>query len=564
MSGDRSHQGIPKNKFVVVESLIQKMAVELVPLNSDQHKITFVPKTTTDLPFFNLTYRRKEIPKAVKYESVDQAGNPISWQVFHNTSSEIGHPGVEAHEVWYMLIKPGIDASRRADGSIPQIIPLGGMRHCLRMIGWTVGGHQARELIKCLTQIAFSGCVADLWFPTGEIDENGREKFLQIKARFSRMSVYAIGEHHLTADELKNQEFNFDLEDQLYIRLDPVEVQLQQLQAQQQRLIDNQYMFSVRPIARRWYELLAGKIFGTVKHNAQFFEIKYSWYIKHHHTLKKSHQRFRIVEQMNRVVQDHLDSGFLTKVEYRKFKEPDQEEDFLIRYFVGSGAKNSINRIQGHILNRRKKESDARVSVKKSQNAKIDEISGLRSEDGINLPLEAKVFSEASNFDSDAKPEERGAIEMAITTLDTHLLPRQREMLTRMTAYFMITESKTYELLMKYPFMHVDLQIQAFEWRNTDIKNKAGFLINAIERNYALPDKFLHRLRTIELEKERTAQQEQAEILREKGEARIAACRICDKNGRRYVKHPEDSNYKVLHVCTHNEEAESTFEDWTM
>ncbi len=538
------------------------MAVELIPLKPDQHKVTFVPKTTTDLPFFNLTYRRKDIPKAVKYEGIDPAGHPISWQVFHNTNEEVGPAGVEAHEVWYLLIKPAIDSNRKSDGTIPQIIPLGGMRHCLRMSGWSEGGHQARELIKCLTQIAFAGCVADLWFPTGEIDEEGKEKFLQIKSRFSRMSVYAIGEHHLTAEELKDQQFEFDLEDQLYIRLDPIEVQMQQLQAQQHRLIDNEYMFSVKPIARRWYELLAGKIYGTLKYNAPFFEIKYSWYIKHHHTLKKFNSLKRVTAQMNRVVQDHLDSGFLTRVEYRKVKEPDQELDFSIRYFVGAAAKGSINRIQGHISNRRKKEVSGLVSVNESQNAKIDEISGFQSENGSEVPLEAKVVSEASNFDAGGKGEDRGTVEMAITTLETHLLPRQRELLTLMTVDFMITESKAYELLMEHPIQRVDLQVQAFEWRTTGITNKAGFLINAIEQDYALPDKFRDRLKTLELEKEQTARQEKLEIARKDQELQIAACNICDESGHRNIKLPEDPNYKALHQCSHDPIAESRFEDW--
>lgn len=538
------------------------MAVELIPLKPEQHNVTFVPKTTTDLPFFNLTYRRKDIPKAVKYEGVDPDGHPISWQVFHNTHSEVGQAGVEAHQVWYMLIKPGIDASRNENGTIPQIIRLGGMRHCLRMVGWSEGGHQARELIKCLTQIAFAGCVADLWFPTGEIDDEGRKKFVQIKSRFSRMSVYAIGEKHLTEDELRNQQFEFDLEDQVYIALDPIEVQMQQLQAQQHRLIDNEYMFSVKPIARRWYELLTGKIYGTSKYNAPFFEIKYSWYIKHHHTLKKFNTLKRVTAQMNRVVKDHLDSGFLTRVEYRKVKEPDQELDFSIRYFVGSAAKESINRIQGHISSRRKKEGSSHVSVKESQRLKIDEISELPAGDGIEVPLRAKVVTAVPNFNAEAISEKRGSIVMAITTLETHLLPEQRKLLTHLTADFMITESKAYELLIRYPTTRVDLQIRAFEFREPNARNKAGFLINAIEQNYPLPDKFENHLRTIEFEKQHAAGEAKAEVQRRERDTRIAACHFCDERGQRNVKLPEDANYKALHICSHDREIESKFEDW--
>jgi hypothetical protein len=540
------------------------MSVELIPLKPEQHKVTFVPKTTTDLPFFNLTYRRKDIPKSVKFEGVDPAGHPISWQVYHNTNNEVGHAGVEAHEIWYMLIKPAVDASRKENGSIPQIIPLGGMRHCLRMVGWSEGGHQARELIKCLTQIAFAGCVADLWFPTGEIDEEGKEKFLQIKARFSRMSVYAIGEHHLTADELKNQKFEFDLEDQVYIRLDPIEVQMQQLQAQQYRLIDNEYMFSVKPIARRWYELLAGKIYGTLKYKAPFFEIRYSWYIKHHHTLKRFDSLKRVTAQMNRVVHDHLESGFLRKVEYRKVKEPDQELDFSIRYFVGVPAKDSINRVQGHIANRRKIKNTDYVSVKESDFSKIDQISAVPDRASIESHLGVEGAPEAPNFGSEANPEGRGEAVTALTTLVTHLVADQRALLNRLTTDFLITESRGYILLKKFPTNQVDLQIRAFEWRGEDIKNKAGFLINAIEQNYALPDSFQNHLKEIDLEKQRVKEKTEEDDRRRKDELKIANCLLCNSNGRRNIKHPEDQNYTVLHKCSHDPEFEKRFENWQL
>lgn len=544
-----------------------KMAVELVPLKPDQHKITFVPKTTTDLPFFNLTYRKKDIPKDIKYEGIDEAGHPIKWQVFHNTSDEIGHAGVEAHEVWYLLIKPAIDASRNADGTIPQIIQLGGMRECLAMVGWSAGGHQARELIKCLTQIAFAGCVADLWFPTGETDEAGKEKYLQIKSRFSRLSVYAIGEHHLTEDELKSIQFNFDLEDKLYIRLDPIEVQLQQLQAKQQRLIDNEYMFSVKPIARRWYELLAGKVYGTLKYNAPYFEIRYSWYIKHHHTLKRFTAMKRVTEQMNHTVQEHLDSGFLEKVEYRKVKEPDQEQDFLIRYFLGPAAKQSINRIQGHILNRRKRELGAYTSVKEaegSQKAQIEDLGTFQTLKATEASDEQKATSQAPNFASDNESEGREAVFFAITTLETHLLPPQKELFRLLTKDFAIAESKAYEIVQKYPHERIDSQIRALPWREDTQKltNKSGFLIKAIEESYSLPDTYVEHTAKVEAEKIREREAQEAAIRWAEQEALISACALCNDAGNRTVTHSENAEYYAIRQCTHDPAVEEKIPDW--
>ncbi len=174
------------------------MAAELINLTSEQHHLTFVPKQAVELPFFNLTLRRKDIPKVIKYSGLDSEGRPIRWDVYQDTSKEIGPPGVEAHQVWFLLIKPAMDVTKRGDGTISEIVPLGGIRECLRKVGWSEGGRQARELIKALTQISFAGCIADLWLPTGDKDGDGKQKYLQVKGRFSRLSVYAIGEHHLT------------------------------------------------------------------------------------------------------------------------------------------------------------------------------------------------------------------------------------------------------------------------------------------------------------------------------------------------------------------------------
>src|SRR6185295_12488705 len=91
------------------------MAFELIPLNSEQHTLTYVPKLTTELPFFNLTARHKDIPKVIKYHGRDSAGRPINWEVYQDTSKEIGAPAVEAHEVWYLLVKPSIDSQRLAN-----------------------------------------------------------------------------------------------------------------------------------------------------------------------------------------------------------------------------------------------------------------------------------------------------------------------------------------------------------------------------------------------------------------------------------------------------------------
>jgi hypothetical protein len=483
------------------------MAAELIPLTPEQHAITFVPKLSTELPFFNLTSKRKDIPKVIKYQGKDTAGRPIRWEVYQDTSKEIGAPAVEAHEVWYMLVKPSIDSQRLPDGKISEIIPLGGMRECLRKVGWTIGGHQAHELIKALTQISFAGCVADLWLPTGERDGEGKEKFLQIKGRFSRMSVYAIGEHHLTEEELAQKQFQFDLEDMLYIRLDPLEAKLQQLQ--DQRVIDNQYLFSVNPAARRWYELMAAKIFGVVKNKGQFCEVRYSWYVSHHHTLKRMYERFRVVEQMKRVVKDHLDSGYIRKVEYRAIKEPDQEIDYIIRYYPGEGAKESIARIQGHLHRKNSKQTLAAKDSEESQ---------------LNKPEQGSVAQVAPAVETLALS--------VVTAGDEHLIGQ-------LVTKFGVLATKAYELVTTNREA-VILQLEAWPFRDTKPRNRAGWMIQAIEGNYDAPLPYLQqKLKQKEREKLEAAQ------------ATSRACTICAGSGFRRVKNDRYPT-GAMKQCTHD------------
>ena len=186
----------------------------------------------------------------------------------------------------------------------------------------------------------------------------------------------------------------------------------------------------------------------------------------------------------------------------------------------------------------------------------------IRDRGGPEVPLRVKGAAAGANFDAEGNSESREEIVMAITTLETHLLPEQRELLTHLTKDFLITESKAYELLMKYPVERVDLQVRAFEWRELDAKNKAGFLINAIEQDYALPEKFQDRLRKIQFEKDRAKREAEAEIWRKEEDLKIAACTFCDEGGHRDVKHPEDPKYKAFHMCSHDADIESKFEDW--
>jgi hypothetical protein len=317
----------------------------LQPLAYGQHPISTPPRRTTDLPFFYLTKKKELLDQPIRYEGVDETGHPIRWVVTPNTL--IGAPAIDAHKIWHKLIIPTIEQYRASTGRVPQILPLGGVRESLRLIGWTEGGRQARQFLEGLNRIAAAWCEADFFVPVQ--DAHGKGRFVPVKGKFSRLSIFAIGEKHLTEDELAagKFDFDFDVDATVYLQLHQLEILVQE--NQDHRYIDNQYMFSVEPTARRWLEIMGAKIFGVVKNNGTHCEVYYSWYVKHHHTLERQSARFRMAEQMNRVVADHVASGYILKPEYRAVEDPGQEADWLIRYCPGPMARESTNRIRASL-----------------------------------------------------------------------------------------------------------------------------------------------------------------------------------------------------------------------
>src|SRR6187399_1565149 len=137
-------------------SLQQNTSFELIPLTPEQHAVSAPPKRTTDLPFFYLTKQKELLNQPIRYEGVDENGRPIRWTVTPNTI--IGAPAIDAHKIWHQLVIPTIEMHRSEAGKAPEILPLGGVRKCLRALGWTEGGRQARQLLEGLNRIASAWC----------------------------------------------------------------------------------------------------------------------------------------------------------------------------------------------------------------------------------------------------------------------------------------------------------------------------------------------------------------------------------------------------------------------
>jgi hypothetical protein len=485
------------------------MMQSLVPLKPKQHPVTNLPKFTTEFPFFYLTKQKELLSQPIDFRGQDSAGNPIRWKVIPST---LGAPGIDAHEVWVKLIKPALDDAREQNGGeLPAIIPLGSVRECLRILGWSIGGWESRDFLKTLNQIGAAWCDADFWLPTAETDEDGKPLLRRIKGSFSRMTLYAIGSAHVTQEELQNGKFSFDfdLEDTVYIQLHPLEVEIQR--NQHQRPIDNEYLFSVSPAARRWYELVAPSIFG-VTNNARgpgFCEVRYSWYVERHHTLTKQSERWRVAQQMNKLIKDHKTFGYVSKVEYIEERKPGQELDFIIRYWPGSGASESTKRIRRRRVKHWKQ---------------------------LELPLPTIEEKRLAPQSPTAAP----------AGLPGELTPEQDSFLSTLTAKG-VTETEARRLV-THRLEVCRLKVPALDYLpETQGKTNRGGNVRAfIERDdWHLPPSYL----------EARAKAEEAAKGQERRD-QIAACALCDGSGFRMVKNGKSSGAKK---CSHDAQIEAGY-----
>jgi hypothetical protein len=484
------------------------MTQSLVTLKPKQHPVTNLPKFTTELPFFYLTKQKEVLTQPIDFRGQDSAGNPIRWNV---TPSTLGAPGIDAHEVWVKLIKPALDEAREQNGGeLPAIIPLGSVRECLRVLGWSIGGWESKHFFKCVRQIVAALCDADFWLPTTETDEEGKPLLRRIKGSFSRMTLYAIGSAHVTQEELQSGKFSFDfdLEDTVYIQLHPIEVEIQKHQPQ--RPIDNEYLFSVSPAARRWYELLQPSFFGVTNNRGPgFCEVRYSWYIERHHTLTRQTERRRVAMQMDKLIKDHKAFGYVSKVEYIEERAKSGEVDFIIRYWPGSGAS----------------ESTKRIRRRRGKNWKQ-----------LELPLPMIEESRRPSQIPTATP----------AALPGDLTPEQESYLSKLTAKG-VTETEARRLI-THRLEACRLKVPALDHLpETQGKTNRGGNVRAfIERDdWQLPTAYL----------EARAKAEEATKSHARRD-RIAACPLCDASGIRMVT---DGKTSGAIKCSHDAQIEARY-----
>jgi hypothetical protein len=210
---------------------------------------------------------------------------------------------------------------------------------------------------------------------------------------------------------------------------------------------------------------------------------------------------------MDRVIKDHVESGYIRKVEYRAVKEPDQEIDYIIRYYPGLGASESTTRIQSEI--HRKKTWPKRLAEKPYRNE----------------PRDRRAVSAAAPLPSET---------LALSLITAH----HRQLMSQLMFEFGIGATKAYELAVTKMEIAI-LQLDAWGFREIKPRNRAGWMIQAIENNYDVPALYLdHRNKQLEYRKRRAA------------DDKTRSCPMCDERGFRLVRNVQYPS-GAMRQCTH-------------
>jgi hypothetical protein len=191
----------------------------------------------------------------------------------------------------------------------------------------------------------------------------------------------------------------------------------------------------------------------------------------------------------------------------------------------------------------------------------LKQLSGRKAKRSENSPVETRKIenrTEIPETEKEAAKQENFAAEtisdgqpdaVLTETLPDAVTAEQRELASRLNLEYMISFEKAYELATKRQAETIR-QLEAFPFREIAPKNRAGFLIEAIEQSYSLPDAYFEYIKNREVIEERKAKQ-----------ADIDTCPLCDEKGWRNVKSEQDTFYGMMHQCTHDPKIESQFED---
>jgi hypothetical protein len=343
-----------------------------------------------------------------------------------SANKKYGHPRILAYKIDTIIINRKIDDLRP---NIPRLIKLGSIRDICRQLGINEG-QATKEVKKALHQNASAYITASIYFK----DKNNEENFLEFGA--TRYTLILTGRR--LPDGRKA--------DAVYILLN--ELYHDFITKSQTRPLDYEYLKKLTPSAQRFYELISPQIYSHVKNKLPCAIINYSE-ICTYAPLTRYYNYDQIKKQMYKIHKQHKESGYIESVEIVQIIDKQGVFDCEFRYVAGKKAKEEFR-----IFSRSQKKGV-----------------GVRPENRLTIipEIQKDLTFEVEKIIAEAESE-------------TLFLALQQYGVSETKAKDLIKRSKmTAEAqILYYPYLAIA----------ENVKNPSGWIIRAIENNYAPPESF--------------------------------------------------------------------------
>ena len=269
----------------------------------------------------------------------------VQWSVSHNT--KYGQPGPLAYRLDTLLVNRRIE---EAGKPIPRLIRLGSLPEIATELGFT--GHNWNLLRRALHQNASAYITAKLNYRANDRSE----RFLE--AGFHRYSVIFTGEK-LPSGEAANA---------VYLVLS--DIFLDVLNTAMWRPLDYDYMKTLPPGSQRFYEIVSYQVYAALQFGNPRAKFAYSEYC----LLSTATRYFdfeHVKKQMYKILRPHIQSGYLTKIEYEGTVNEQGEADWMMYLTPGPNASREYLAFTGQGKTRKPKAVKAKVSTSKKSEQEL-------------------------------------------------------------------------------------------------------------------------------------------------------------------------------------------------
>ena len=275
-----------------------------------------VLRTETVLSRFPIHQLSKRGRVAIHIVQTDGQGEvDLRWIVSYNDL--YGPPGPLAYKLDTLVINQRLDALPRP---VPRVLKLGSLRQICRLLDLHGSGKQQAYIKSAFHQNASAYITATLRY-------QGRDGTTRrLHAGFTRYSVLLTGERlpdGTTADA---------------VHLVLHEPYREVLTHAPVRPLNYAYLKGLTPIAQRFYEILSYRMFAALRHRRPHATLRYADYCLLS-TQHRSPDPVHVQKQMYKVHRPHLQSGYITHVQYDAITDADGQPDWRMQYTPGPKAR---------------------------------------------------------------------------------------------------------------------------------------------------------------------------------------------------------------------------------